>query len=168
MRGRPPLRLELLALGGPRALDASWTRPLLGPSRWWRSRSSFVAPRFPKHRRGRELDPPDEQLEHLFHRVLGEVPVLLRPAGDAALWAGFEQRRLKDPRAALRPASGWWIEFAAPVAGPIVLGHGAHFGLGCFEAREGCELTRRKSGDRTVMGFDKETRERAEMINDEL
>ena len=135
LRGRSRLRLELLGLGSRDVLARGEAARLLGPARRWRSATSFVAPRFPKRRRARELDAPREQLCRLAADVLGhpieELASLRAPADD---WGAFEQRRSKQPAAARRPASGWIVQFPEPVPGPIALGYGAHFGLGRFAA----------------------------------
>ena len=134
-RGRPRLRMELLSLGDRAQLDAAWTRRVLGPASVWRSCSSFVAPRFPKRRGGEMLDAPREQLARLLALVHGlealELGEMMEPEHG---WASFEQRRYARPDAPRRVASGWRVRFAQPVAGPLALGYGAHFGLGRFEA----------------------------------
>jgi CRISPR-associated protein Csb2 len=44
-------------------------------------------------------------------------------------WIEFRRNRKGDP---IRPGYGFELTFAQPVAGPIALGYGAHFGLGHF------------------------------------
>jgi len=135
MRGRPRLRVEVLAVGGRAQLDAPWTSRVFGPARDWQSCSSFVSPRFAKRRRGALLDAPQTQLERLLklvhRREAIEIEALAAPRdGD---WSRFEQRRCGTQPGPRRHASGWRLRFAQPLAGPLVLGYGAHYGLGCFE-----------------------------------
>lgn len=133
--GRPRLRLELLALGSREALGQCTPTPVLGPARAWTSATSFVPPRFPKRRRGELLDEPGEQLAHLATAVLGHTPQTVRPAADhGERWAAFTQARIEQAQGPRRPAGAWVLRFAAPVSGPVVLGYGAHYGLGRFEA----------------------------------
>ena len=57
------------------------------------------------------------------------------PSGGRSLpWREFRQQRvLGDGRRGHDFGKGFEIEFAEPVAGPIALGYGCHFGLGLFE-----------------------------------
>jgi CRISPR-associated protein Csb2 len=133
--GRPPLRLELLGVGSRERLGGLVPHRVVGRSAIWRSATSFIAPRFPKHRGQRSLDAVDEQLRKLAGEVLGSTPHTLEPIEiHDRSWAEFAQTRLSHPNEPLRPASGWVLRFAEPINGPLVLGHGAHFGLGRFEA----------------------------------
>lgn len=131
---RAGLRLEVLERGGPEVLATSLSR-VFGPASVWRSVTPFVAPRYGKYRRGRRVDEPAEQIATLLAENYAVVPTQITPMTEPAEhWRGFVQRRFKDPRSPSRHASGWILHFAAPISGPIVLGHGAHFGLGRFEA----------------------------------
>ncbi|PRP91416.1 CRISPR-associated protein, family [Enhygromyxa salina] len=140
LRGRERLRLELLGVGAPEVIAPTVPRGVLGPARIWRSATSFVPPRFTKVRGGRVIDTAQEQVLRLASEVLGLAPVgisaLEREDGE---WRGFRQRRVKDPRSPRRAAGGWVLRFSAPVRGPVVLGYGAHYGLGRFEAEPGDE-----------------------------
>jgi CRISPR-associated protein Csb2 len=142
LSGRSPLRLELLGVGARETLAVPM--PITGPARTWYSATSFVSPRFPKHRRGRDLDPPREQLSRLVTEVLGHTLERMTPFEQpSGRWSTFSQSRLKHPGGPRRPASGWVLRFSEPVCGPIVLGYGAHFGLGRFEADLGqCDKLR--------------------------
>ncbi len=140
LRGGPRLRLELLAVGSHDELSLGPVARILGPSRRWRSATSFVPPRFPKRRGGRYVDSPEAQLSRLLAEIHGvevvEVTSLLRSAEH---WRGFEQRRFKRPDEPRRPASGWRVELQRPLWGPLAVGYGAHFGLGRFEVEKDLE-----------------------------
>jgi len=124
----PPLRLERLGGAAP--------SQVLGPARVWHSVSGFAPPRHTKRRRGSIQDPPEQQLARLCEAVLGQTPraVEICP-GFAERWSGAMEVRSKDTasRTGIR-CSGWTLRFDQPVAGPLALGYGAHFGLGRFEA----------------------------------
>ena len=56
-----------------------------------------------------------------------------RLGGKAVRWLHFRRERVSGTgTASTRQGFGFRIEFAQPVRGPIVLGYGAHFGLGLF------------------------------------
>ncbi len=66
-------------------------------------------------------------------------PVALTPLGAVKVGAQLRQslhfRRWRDKRDLKQPdrqGSFWQIRFAQPVAGPLSLGFGCHFGLGLF------------------------------------
>jgi CRISPR-associated protein Csb2 len=146
-RDRPPLRLEVIATGSRGELYRDETALLLGAARSWRSATSFVPPRFPKRRRGCDIDTAREQLMRLAADRQGHPLVEISPIHvSSEYWRSFEQRRLKDPRGPRRAASGWMLRFTRPVHGPIALGYGAHFGLGRFELS--------MDGDRSSSGRD--------------
>jgi CRISPR-associated protein Csb2 len=53
--------------------------------------------------------------------------------GKAVRWSSFRtQRNEGEGRRVAGFACGFRIEFPRPVAGPIAVGYGAHFGLGVF------------------------------------
>lgn len=127
-RGGPRLRVELLELGDRPSLSAL-PRRLVGPARVWRSATPFVPPRYCKQSR----DTPEQQLSRLAGQVLGRAPAIIERRDDEQGWADFVQRSGADKRG--RPgAGGWTLHFDAPLIGPVVLGHDAHYGLGQFEA----------------------------------
>ena len=94
-------------------------------------------------------DSPREQLvRELALRGL-PAPVAIEPCDGAALfdpgageaaktrWLAFRMRRLRDrgkDGVATAGFGGFEIEFAEKQRGPILLGYGAHDGLGQFEA----------------------------------
>src|SRR5690606_16018485 len=116
-----------------RPQEGSW----LGPSRTWVSETPFVPPRFAKVRGGTMRDRPEDQLRWLIAEVLdreAEAIETYSSKADAAFgWNRFTRVRKKDRgRSGGRPGFGFRITFTEPVAGPIALGYGAHFGLGLF------------------------------------
>lgn len=128
------LRLEVLERGPLEGLAASLPG-VFGPACLWRSVTPFVAPRYPKCRRGQHIDRPDDQISALLAQNYAVVPTQMTPTTEAVdHWQRFVQHRFKDQRPPRRHTSGWTLRFAAPICGPLVLGHGAHFGLGRFEA----------------------------------
>lgn len=134
---RPRLRLEVLAVGSRDRLADSTPPQIIGRARTWHSVTGFVAPRFPKRRRGEMFDSPEKQLLWLAAEVVGSVPRVLAPVVlPAGCWSAFQQQRLAHARSARRLAGGWLMRFSEPVDGPVVLGYGAHFGLGRFDAQD--------------------------------
>jgi len=138
-----PLQLMLIGLGR----ETDFRAPLLDEATEWISATPFVVTRYPK-RRGRKRDRPEDYASPLaFARhVLGqelsrrpELPAVvsiehvdtigvhhLRPIQFA------RGRRKAGDDGGRRPAAGFRITFAAPVRGPLCLGHACHFGLGLF------------------------------------
>jgi CRISPR-associated protein Csb2 len=126
--------------------------PLLVESEIWVSRTPFVPTRHPKSTRAGEPKVDDRGLqigspEHDLRRLLEELrpddplpePVRVAPTngaylgGKAVRWSAFRtQRDQGEGRRASGLAYGFRIEFPRPVAGPIAVGYGAHFGLGMF------------------------------------
>jgi CRISPR-associated protein Csb2 len=124
--------------------------PLLVESRVWISRTPFVPTRHPKATRGGEPKLDDRRLqigspEHDLRRLLRELrrdlpePVEVERIagthldGKAVRWSSFRtQRNEGEGRRVAGFACGFRIEFPRPVAGPIAVGYGAHFGLGVF------------------------------------
>jgi CRISPR-associated protein Csb2 len=120
---------------------------LLGRSRVWRTATPFIPFRHPKRRAGGWQDLPADQvlraLDHLpnltgvarpevtlFDDVPGHDPQ------QAARWARTFVRTRLTGGGSLGSPHGRGVElvFPEPVRGPIVLGYGAHFGLGAFRA----------------------------------
>lgn len=83
---------------------------------------------------------PEHDLVRLL--ALGGFPPLARPpapvdhtllGGRLTRWSAFRTRRIEgDGRRGPAGGYGFRIEFVEPVAGPIALGYGAHFGMGVF------------------------------------
>lgn len=123
----------LLARDVTRPDKGSW----LGPAKTWVSATPFVPPRFTKVRGGKRIDGPEDQLRWLAGEVLGQqietIEAYASEGGGAFGWNRFVRVRRKDrKRSAAHGGMGFRITFAEPVHGPIVLGYGAHFGLGLF------------------------------------
>ena len=140
--GRPTLDVVLAGFGD--AGDFTEASALFGVSRRWRSKTPFVLPRHPK----RGKDAPEAQLRKELELRGFPAPVgveacegaaLWDPAGGEAArtrWLAFRMRRLRDRGREGGKAGfgGFVIEFAEAQPGPILLGYGAHYGLGQFEA----------------------------------
>jgi CRISPR-associated protein Csb2 len=138
------LRLE--ALGDPASLI---DLPLFRPSRRWRSVTPFSLPWFASRGAGRPPRPrdrPEAQLRRELElrglpaprsiRVLEERSVAGGGvAGGPSWWQAFEGRRLNGT--AGHGLIGFELELDAPLAGPLALGFGCHFGLGLFLPEEG-------------------------------
>ncbi len=152
-RGHHPIRLELLGHG--EVADFGSICPwLFGESRHWRSLTPYVLTRHVKYRgpkdelgRRRIVDGPEEQMLREASQRWPEGPKLIW-AGEvtspedprlAPLKPGLSSSRLPSDflRKRQRGSSGgrackFELEFREPVAGPIALGHGCHYGLGLF------------------------------------
>jgi CRISPR-associated protein Csb2 len=140
--------LVLANIGATSDIGTSKRSPLpgastvIGPGTRWRSVTPFVPQRHTKLRGGRWIDSPEDQLRRSLEQ-LGLTPTHISPlpearvAGSALAWHRFRRRRLTgggslgDGRGV-----GFELSFAESVSGPIAVGYGAHFGLGCFEAIE--------------------------------
>jgi len=141
-----PLRLLLVGLGGEREVLS----PLFAVSATWVSATPFLVSRYPK-RRGQKRDQPEHYatpqdfLKHILRQELGrlrerrpDLPEVLsieeEMIGAHRLrpiqFARFRSKRGDD--GGRRPAGGFRITFAAPLRGPLCLGHSCHFGLGLF------------------------------------
>lgn len=134
---RPEVRLVLTGLGETTSVGDA---PIFAQSRRWRSVTPFSLPRFANRGAGkppRPRDLPEAQLvRELKLRGLPE-PVSIRrtegyqPAGRPLIrWLEFHTRRFKGDEGF--GLAGFELEFAEPVAGPLALGFGCHFGLGLF------------------------------------
>lgn len=125
--------------------------PLLVESKVWVSRTPFVPTRHPKATRagepkldrGLQIGSPEHDLLRLLRELRPDDP-LPEPVraqrtdgthlgGKAVRWSAFRTQRKKgEGRRASGLGYGFRIEFPRPVAGPIAVGYGAHFGLGLF------------------------------------
>ena len=121
----------------------------------WTTVTPVVLDRFPK-RRGPGgsvvIDAPEEQLQRALARrgfplakieVWGPREAIPHRLGCQTRLDAFRRSRIGE-RAA-HPVAGASITFDEPVAGPIVLGRLAHFGLGRFEVAT-CETKGRPAG----------------------
>jgi len=148
--GEPEIRLLLLGFAAAAGSQGA-ANPVFGPSRVWRSVTPFVPMRHAKRHRdgrpkldehGRQIDGAEDQmLLELRRRGLPElisVQAMPRAAvgGRERRWLEFKQRRPRGNGTAAGWGTGFRIEFADPVPGPLALGYGCHFGLGLFVAGE--------------------------------
>jgi CRISPR-associated protein Csb2 len=153
---RDPLRLLLISLGNKQDFRTS----LLGPSDVWVSATPFVATRYPKLR-GTKRDQPEDYAtprafaRHVLREELARRPELPQVVSIEEELIGtqrlrsiqFKRFRSKtgDDRGR-RPAGGFRITFAAPMSGPLCLGHSCHFGLGLFLPSAPSGLAEREPG----------------------
>jgi CRISPR-associated protein Csb2 len=147
-----PLRVQLVGLGRPEDFRCR----LFGPARVWDSVTPFVVTRHPK-RRGLRKDPPDCHGLHgrtsFAARVLAEecerwlrrqanladagLPTytVLDHVGRIGSFRPLQFRRGRckpGDDGASRATAAFRLQFDRVVAGPLCLGHAAHFGLGLF------------------------------------
>lgn len=132
--------LAVVYLGSGDPQDVSI--PTLGSSTIWESVTPFLPMRHTKLRgtaeARRTVDTElDQLLAELGHQGL-PAPVdadVLEAAlinGRRVPWYDF--RTIRQDHAPIGHACGFRITFAAPVAGPILVGGGAHYGMGRFVA----------------------------------
>jgi CRISPR-associated protein Csb2 len=134
---RPDVRLVLIGLG---EVEQFGEAPIFARSWRWRSVTPFSLPRFANRGAGkppRPRDLPEAQLvRELRVRGLPEPVSIKRAEGYAAggrplvRWLEFHTRRFNGTEGF--GLAGFEIEFAEPIAGPLALGFGCHFGLGLF------------------------------------
>ncbi len=130
VRGFPPVELLLQAAG-----QIGQVAPeLCGPARRWRSLTPYLPVR---HRKRETLDDylaADVRTE-LGYRDLPHASVT-RADPEPRLpdrWAlEFRRYRMAEDMSRSRPGLGVRLEFAGPVAGPLLLGKLSHFGFGIF------------------------------------
>ncbi len=145
-KGAADLFPLLTGLGQPedyaRTGDLSLWQPgrsrLLSRARHWASVTPYVPTRHPK-KNGK--DSPMEQLRRDLGRMGFPEPELVEPLDALTVsesrrrirWLEFTTTRRGGGGArGMRFGTGFRIRFAEPVAGPIAVGFGAHFGLGLF------------------------------------
>jgi CRISPR-associated protein Csb2 len=135
--GRDDHFLDLVLLGVGQATDFGGARrphsPLLHQSTTWESVTPFVPTRHTKTVRGSEVDDIPSQVRRGCAQLGLSEPVRVELVdGD---WHKFRRRRRYGAgRRGPDRAYGMRLVFSKPVRGPIVLGYGAHFGLGLFTA----------------------------------
>lgn len=155
--GERDLQLVLLGVGAPHdfvgrdgvANARAGQSTILVQATRWISRTPFVATRHPKYRGGGvpKIDPdsglhigsPEHDVHRLLEQFLGVAPNHIqridaaRFGGRSRHWLEFRtvRRRGSGARAGAPPV-GFSVEFPRPVRGPVVVGYGAHFGLGQF------------------------------------
>jgi CRISPR-associated protein Csb2 len=137
------LRVQLVGLGDRQDFRA----PLLGEASVWISATPFIATRYPKLR-GTKRDRPEDYasprdfLRHVLQQELQRRPDLPPVAAiEDEEYLGRQRlrsiqfQRFRNKRGddgGRRPAGAFRISFAAPLPGPLCLGHSCHFGLGLF------------------------------------
>jgi CRISPR-associated protein Csb2 len=127
--------------------EGDFRTPLLEESTIWISATPFVVTRYPKLR-GTKRDRPEHYgsprdfTRHVLRQELerrSALPAFVSIEDAARIGIHrlrpmqFQRRRSKpDDDGGRRPAGGFRITFAAPVRGPLCIGHSCHFGLGLF------------------------------------
>lgn len=143
-------QLVLLGVGDPEDFGgpaAAGRCPLLARSSVWLSRTPFVPTRHLKtyqdgtpklDARGLPVGGPEHDLLRLVREQGFPAPVVA-PLATATVgsrdveWHRFSTERYSGGgRRGSRRGYGYRLEFPRPVQGPMVLGFGAHFGLGVF------------------------------------
>jgi CRISPR-associated protein Csb2 len=122
---RPPLEAGVEMVLGPS-----------GGSRFWRSATPFVPPRFLKRVGANSLE--GQIAAELSSRCLphAKVQVVNWTDADETTRRLRHAVRVRRPPAPAPPIDVGFIvrlEFEVPVEGPIAIGYGCHFGLGLFE-----------------------------------
>jgi CRISPR-associated protein Csb2 len=147
-----PLRLEeMLPASALRTGGSPWMASAV-----WESVTPFVLSRYPKQYRdgtpkltwrGEQRDGPEDQArrEWSLRQAVEDLPELVEvervPAlvirGRPVPWRAFALTRRWGVGRSSGFAYGLRLRFAAPVAGPVLLGYGCHFGLGQFRPVRG-------------------------------
>jgi CRISPR-associated protein Csb2 len=130
--GRPDMRCTPIQWGT--------LEQLLPPARRLVSVTPFVPTRHYREGRGDFGEWLRAELARELENHGLPIPVTVRPIERAVLrggqdfrWIEFRRNRKKDSP---RVGYGFELEFAEPLAGPVALGYGCHFGLGQFRALE--------------------------------
>jgi CRISPR-associated protein Csb2 len=146
--------LQLVLIGMGRPEEFAGTRidagecPLLATSDSWISRTPFVPTRHAKHRGngdpkldqdGLVIGSPEQDLVRLLADQGFPRPVTIKRVPETNLggkptrWLAFRtERKSGGGRRGAHAGVGYRLVFPTPVRGPIAVGYGAHFGLGCF------------------------------------
>ncbi len=132
LRGFP--KVEALFQAAGQVADVA--PELCGPARRWRSRTPYLPVRHRKNRESAEEYLAADITAELRYRdrtdaVLARVE--LASEMTARTVNQFRRYRTKERLRQSRPGVGLVLEFAAPVAGPLLLGQLSHFGFGMFE-----------------------------------
>jgi CRISPR-associated protein Csb2 len=138
-----PLQLLLIGLGSA----SDFRAPLLEESTVWTSATPFVVTRYPKMR-GTKRDRPEDYasprafarhvLRQELERRSGLPKIVSIEDQELIGWQrlrSIQFNRFRSKRSddgGRRPAGGFRITFAAPLRGPLSVGHSCHFGLGLF------------------------------------
>lgn len=137
------LRVQLVGLVNRQDFRAR----LLEEATDWISATPFVVTRYPKLR-GAKRDRPEDYasprdfVRHVLEQELSrrsDLPPLASIEYEESIgpqrlrsiqFKRFRQKPGDD--GGRRPASGFRLQFTAPIRGPLCLGHSCHFGLGLF------------------------------------
>jgi CRISPR-associated protein Csb2 len=125
-------QLRIVGIGQP----SDFTAPIFARSADWISATPFVAHRFPKG---------DQKIEQVAMSLLQQLGSGAPAAVEieALSTSGIPMREFKRSRrkdqGQQRLFARLRIRFEHPIIGPLVLGYGAHFGLGMFVPRIGFE-----------------------------
>jgi CRISPR-associated protein Csb2 len=130
VRGLPPVELLFQAAGsiGPVAPE------LCGPARRWRSQTPYLPVRHRKRESLADYLAADVRTELGYRDLPPATAVPMAPGPRLPdRWAlGFRRYRMTENMSKSRPGLGLRLEFAEPVAGPVLLGQLSHFGYGVF------------------------------------
>jgi CRISPR-associated protein Csb2 len=105
-------------------------------ARRWRSRTPYLPVRHRKNRESAEDYLAADIAAELRYRGRADAAltrVELASGMSARTVNQFRRYRTKERLRRSRPGAGLVLEFAAPVAGPLLLGQLSHFGFGVFE-----------------------------------
>lgn len=156
-QGQEKPEIQLLLLGMTQRESLNHPTEFLKESAVWESYTPYVMTRYPKAYRngtpkltplGEQQDGPEDQIRREWRLrqeadPTGRLPNLLsiEPAESCRLtnaphlrWIQFRRWRSRGGGASTGWGFGFVLQFAGPVAGPIALGYGCHFGLGQFRA----------------------------------
>jgi CRISPR-associated protein Csb2 len=109
---------------------------LVRPSCYWRSLTPYLPVRHRKRESIGEYVAADVGAELRYRGLPAAVSVSRLEAGTEMTdrWSSeFRRHRLRERLERTRPGLGLRLEFAEPVAGPLLLGQLSHFGFGIFE-----------------------------------
>ncbi len=120
--------LRGIGAGLSRAVDA-----LLGSSASWVTTTPFVPPRHLK-KSGRSSLVGQVEAELMARGLPAAKVEVLDWTGETLALRHFVRRRQRGPQPPLDSGFALRLHFGSPVAGPICLGYGSHFGLGRFGA----------------------------------
>ena len=135
VRGLPPVELLFQAAGPVRQVAPE----LCGPTRRWRSLTPYLPVRHRKRESLEDFLTADLRTE-LGYRDLPPAAVIAADPEPRLpdRWAlEFRRYRMTENMSRSRPGLGLRLEFAEPVAGPLLLGQLSHFGYGIFVPDEG-------------------------------
>jgi CRISPR-associated protein Csb2 len=134
IRGFPPVKLLFQAAGAVEQVAPE----LCGPARRWRSRTPYLPVRHRKRESLGDYLTADVRTELDYRPQYRDLPLVAGSREHPASrlpdqWArDFRRYRMTENMAKSRPGLGLCLEFAEPVAGPLLLGKLSHFGYGIF------------------------------------